>query len=197
MIPALILAAGLSSRMAPRDKLMEPVDAEALIRRQVRIAAEAGLTPVVALPAADHPRASALADLAHVPLVLPGSAEGMGGTLRDGIAALPDAPRAMILLADLPEITAEDLRAVLAAADRTPGALAWRGTDQSGRAGHPILIARALRPAFAGLRGDDGGRSVMAAHRDRTVLVPLPGRHATLDLDTPQDWAAWRAATGR
>jgi hypothetical protein len=24
-------------------------------------------------------------------------------------------------------------------------------------------------------------------------VIPLPGQMATLDLDTPEDWAAWRA----
>jgi CTP:molybdopterin cytidylyltransferase MocA len=46
------------------------------------------------------------------------------------------------------------------------------------------------------LQGDDGGRAIMIAHRDQTHLVPLPGDHATRDLDTPEDWAAWRAETG-
>ena len=38
-------------------------------------------------------RQQALAGLDHVPHYLPGSAEGMGGTLRDGVAALPPCPR--------------------------------------------------------------------------------------------------------
>jgi hypothetical protein len=25
-------------------------------------------------------------------------------------------------------------------------------------------------------------------------LITLPARHAVTDLDTPEDWAAWRAA---
>jgi len=29
------------------------------------------------------------------------------------------------------------------------------------------------------------------------VLVPLPADHARRDLDTPADWAAFRAETGR
>ena len=40
-------------------------------------------------------------------------------------------------------------------------------------------------------RGDEGGRSVLARQKDRVRQVPLPGTMATLDLDTPEDWAAF------
>ncbi len=57
-----------------------------------------------------------------------------------------------------------------------------------GQPGHPILIAAALRPAFATLSGEDGGRHILAAVATQVVGVPLPGSHATRDLDTPEDW---------
>jgi molybdenum cofactor cytidylyltransferase len=45
--------------------------------------------------------------------------------------------------------------------------------------------------------GDEGGRSVLAAHRDRVERIALPDDHAVLDLDTPEDWAAFRASGGQ
>jgi molybdenum cofactor cytidylyltransferase len=149
----------------------------------------------VAVPAADHPRALAIADLPATVLALPGSAEGLGGTLREGVAALPEAPAFLLVLADLPGLTAADLRSVTAARDRYPQAMIWRGTDRDGRKGHPILCDTSLRQAFAALHGDDGGRAVMAVHASRTIAVPLADDHATFDLDTPEDWANWRAGT--
>ena len=66
---ALILAAGLGTRLAPlsavRAKAALPVAGEALIRRQVRWLAAAGVRRVVVnlhhLPADDHRRRSATA----------------------------------------------------------------------------------------------------------------------------------------
>ncbi len=190
MIPILILAAGQSRRMGGPDKLLETVAGEPLLRRLVRAAGAAGLSPHVALPAADHPRARALDGLSATRLVLEGSAEGMGGTLREGVAALPDCARFLVTAADLPGLTAEDLAAV-AAADAGE-ALIVIATDAAGRPGHPIAFDASLRPAFAQLSGDLGARGIVAANRARIRSLPLPGDHATRDLDTPEDWAAWR-----
>ncbi|MCC5975136.1 MAG: nucleotidyltransferase family protein, partial [Rubellimicrobium sp.] len=88
--------------------------------------------------------------------------------------------------------TQVDLRKVMAAADTDPDSLIWRGATEDGAPGHPILFDARLRPEFASLDGDTGGAPLLARHRDRTCLVPLPGQRARRDLDTPEDWAAWR-----
>ena len=93
--PVLILAAGNSSRMRGADKLLEPVGGQPLLRRVVEAAIAAGLEAWVALPRLDHPRSVALEGLDFHPLVLGGSAEGLGGTLREGVAALPPCSRFM------------------------------------------------------------------------------------------------------
>lgn len=193
-IPILLLAAGQSSRMRGRDKLMEAVEGRPLIRLQVERALAAGLDPWVALPCPDHPRARALAGLAHHPLVLPGSAEGMGGTLREGVAALPACPRFLVMAADLVALTSADLAAVAAAP--FGAALVLVATDATGQLGHPVAFAADLRPAFAQLSGDEGARRVVRANRARMKTVALPGDHATRDLDTPEDWDAWRRESG-
>lgn len=192
---ALILAAGASSRMRGRDKLLEPVEGQALVARQAAIAAQVLPEVIVALPPPPHPRYDALKGLEVTALAVPESAEGMGGTLRGAVARLPaDCSGLLLLLGDLPEITEADLRAVLTAREAAPDALIWRGATEDGAPGHPILFAPETFPDFAELRGDAGGQSLIRRHRARLYLVPLPGRHARRDLDTPEDWARWRAA---
>jgi molybdenum cofactor cytidylyltransferase len=44
------------------------------------------------------------------------------------------------------------------------------------------------------LTGDQGARDLLRAHADDVRAVVLPARHAVTDLDTPEDWANWRAA---
>ena len=188
--PILILAAGRSSRMQGRDKLMELIGGEPLLRRQARAALDAGLLPFVALPAPDHPRSHALKDLAVTPLYLPGSTEGMGGTLRDGVAALPACARFMVMAADLPELTSADLSKIATTDPRE--ALIVIATSAVGALGHPVAFDAALRSAFARLQGDTGAKAVVKANRNRIMTVALPGEHATRDLDTPEEWAQWR-----
>lgn len=194
--PILILAAGASARMGGRDKLMEPVAGLPLLRLMAERALATG-APVLAVLPPDRPaRATALAGLALRRITAEDAAEGMAASLRAGIAALPpDAPGVMILPADMPGITAEDMARML---DRWAGApdTILRGTDEQGREGHPVLFPADLFPALMALTGDRGARSVLAANRARLRTIALPGDHAVLDLDTPEDWATFRAGEG-
>lgn len=149
----------------------------------------------VALPPRPHARYEALKDLNVELRGTDCCSEGMGGSLRESIASLPsDTSAALLLLADLPDLTLEDLTRVVASRDANPEAAIWRGSTTLGAPGHPILFARETFPAFADLQGDDGGKAVIAAFADRMCFVPLPGDRARRDLDTPEDWAEWRSA---
>lgn len=191
-IPVILLAAGASTRMRGRDKLLEEVEGQPLLRRQARLAR--GVGPViVALPPAPHPRYAALSGLDITALPVPDAAEGMGASLRTAFAALPPKTRAaMVMLADMPEVQAQDLARLAAAVDVESDMLIWRAATAQGAPGHPIVFAAPLFAQMRQLRGDDGGRSVVRAVADRVQLVPLPGNRARLDLDTPEDWSAWR-----
>lgn len=190
----LILAAGASSRMAPRDKLLEEIGGETLLRRVARRAVGTGAPVIVVLPPDRPLRIRALEGLALVTTVAEDAARGMTASLRAGIATLPPGtPGAMILPADMPGPTTEDLAHLLQLFEADPQAI-YRATTVDGREGHPALFPADLFPALAGLSGDEGGRSVVQANRDRLRRVALPGDRAVLDLDTPEDWAAFRAS---
>jgi len=191
-LPVILLAAGASTRMRGRDKLLEEVDGQPLLRRQARLAQ--GIGPViVALPPAPHPRYTALSGLDVTALPIAEAAEGMGASLRAAFAALPaQTPAAMVMLADMPELQAEDLARLAEAVDTDSDTLIWRAATSGGAPGHPIVFAAALFELLKQLTGDDGGRAVVQRAADRVYMVPLPGDRARLDLDTPEDWAAWR-----
>lgn len=194
-IAILMLAAGSSSRMRGRDKLMELVDGQPLLRRQVLRALPTGCRVYVTLPAAPHARYAALEGLDCTAISVPDAREGMNASLSAGLRALPAETQAvMVLLADMPDIDESDLGDTLRRVEPASQTLIWRATTQDGRAGHPIVFHKSLIPALMELSGDQGGSAVVRAHRDRTTLFALPANHARTDLDTPEAWAAWRAA---
>ncbi|MEP5729656.1 MAG: nucleotidyltransferase family protein [Sulfitobacter sp.] len=193
--PIIILAAGASSRMRGRDKLLEDIDGSSLLRRQVNVALHAKIGPVyVALPVSPHPRYTVLqgADVQIISVV--DAQEGMGASLRTAFAALPSqAQCAMLLLADLPDLEVSDLQKIHGAIDLDGPALIWRGITQEGAPGHPIVFHNNLFAEFAKLTGDSGGREVVAVAQGHVVHVALSGNRARNDLDTPEEWANWRA----
>lgn len=194
-LPILILAAGAATRMAPRDKLLEPIHGKPLLTRVAEMASKISDFTLVALPPDRPARFAAIEDTNARPLTVRDAAEGMNASLRAGLEALPKAPAFMLLLADLPELTEDDLRAVIASHKANPEALIWRGATEDGKPGHPVIFSSALFSKIQQLQGDDGAKSVVAAAKDRVHLTPLPGQRARLDLDTPEAWSAWRAAT--
>jgi len=181
--------------MRGADKLLQDVDGVALLRRQALMALGLSDDVRITLPPRPHPRYDVLDDLPVQRVEVAEAAEGMGASLRTIFATLDaDVTRAMLLLADLPDITEGDLRAVIDATKTHPHALIWRGATSGGAGGHPMIFSKVLFAEFQSLTGDSGGNSIVAKAGDAVHHVPLPGDRARRDLDTPEDWAAWREA---
>ena len=192
-VAILIPAAGASSRMRGRDKLLEEVAGRpllGLVAARARAVAEAVL---VTLPDPPGARGAALSGLDVTRVPVADASVGMAASLRAGVAALPEGIQGlMILPADMPEIEEEDLSSVVRAFERDPHAI-WRGAGANGTPGHPVLFPGDCLPRIAAVSGDRGAREVLRAEAARVRALPLPGGHALTDLDTPEDWARWRA----
>lgn len=193
-IPILILAAGQSTRMRGVDKLMRQINRVPLLRRVAAMACAATTDAVlVALPAAPHPRWAMLDDLDVTCVTVKDAAEGINASLRAGVSALSgECDAVLVLLADLPDLTASDIKKVAQAVELKPDARIWRGTTNDGKPGHPVVFHRSLFAELRALKGDSGAQSVVQDHLAQVELVPLPRQNARFDLDTPQDWDQWQ-----
>ena len=186
-----LLAAGASRRMHGADKLLEPVGGQPLLRRQAAAALATGARVLVALPPDAPARGRALDGLGVETVLVADAADGMGHSLAAAArAAGPDQPL-MVVPADMALIGAAEMTALIAAARSGPNRI-WRGLAAGGRPGHPVVFPARLQPLLAALTGDQGARDLLGA--EAAVLVPLKGDAALLDLDTPEDWTAFRAA---
>jgi CTP:molybdopterin cytidylyltransferase MocA len=194
-VTILLLAAGGSTRMAPRDKLMEPVDGVPLLRDRA-LAAHATGAPVIVALRPDRPeRRAVVEDLPLHLLTVPDAEGGMARSIAAGAAAVGPDTALMIAPADTPDITTRDMALLIEAAESEPEAI-HQGASH-GRFGHPIVFPPDLVPGLTTLDGDRGARSLILANEHRRRLHDLPGEAAIEDLDTPEDWARWRARTGR
>ena len=196
-IAILIPAAGASSRMRGTDKLTQLIAGEPLLRRQARRACAVGAHVVVTLPDHLHPRARALAGLPVQPVAIPDAEEGMAASLRRAVGMMPRGfDGVMILPADMPEIDEADMQALVDSFYRSPHPMVQQGMAEDGTPGHPVLFPADCIPALRGLTGDAGARDVLRANSHRLRRIPMPGRHAVTDLDTPEAWESWRRETG-
>ena len=190
----ILLAAGASARMRGADKLLQEVGGMACVKAMALRGLAGGMQVIVTLPARDHPRAVALAETPVLRLPVPDADQGMAHSLRAAITALPEGTEAaMILPADMPGLEIDDLRAVIDEARTHPEALIVQAATEDGTPGHPVLFRAALFPEIEALTGESGARPVIQRHAEHRRMVKRPGRRARLDLDTPEEWAAWRA----
>jgi molybdenum cofactor cytidylyltransferase len=193
-VAGVVLAAGSSSRMGT-NKLFLSLAGETVLQRAVRTATAAGLEPVVVVLGHESERArAALAGLRCLPVENPDFAQGINTSLRTGIAALPaSAAAALVLLADMPFVTAEMLAAVVSR--YREGSARLVVSNYAGVDAPPILYDRSLFPELRALKGDGCGKQVVKRHRSEAVQLAWPAGALT-DLDLPADVERVRAQLG-
>lgn len=186
---ALVLAAGAGSRFGGA-KLLAPYGSGVLLDAALAAALAAPVRTVTVVTGAEAERVAA-AVRAFAPGVrvvhAPDHAEGMGASLRTGVASLPaDASGAFVFLGDMPRVPHTVLAPLAAAlaAGAPAAAPAWQG-----RRGNPVLIGRQLFPQLLELKGDQGARAVLNALGDRLALVAAPDDGVLFDVDEPGDLA--------
>jgi molybdenum cofactor cytidylyltransferase len=194
-VAAVVLAAGQSRRMGGPNKLLEEVGGKPLVRRAVEQALASAARPVVVVTG--HQRDGVEAALAGLPVQLvhnPDFADGLSTSLKAGIAALPaESDAAVVCLADMPQVDATLLDRMAAAFDPARGALIVVPTFE-GKRGNPVLWARRFFPELSALQGDVGARHLIGTYVDAVTEVPVDGRSAFFDVDTPAALSEARAS---
>jgi molybdenum cofactor cytidylyltransferase len=193
-VAAVVLAAGRSTRMGGPNKLL----ADIARRPLVRIAAEEALAsrakPVIVVTG--HQREQVETALAGLPVQFvhnPDFADGLGTSVRAGIAAVPaDADGAIVCLGDMPQVDAGLIDRLIAAFDPDQGALVVMPTFE-GRRGNPVLWSRRFFPDLTAIEGDVGARHLIGRYSEAVVEVPLEGKAALVDVDTPEALVGVRA----
>jgi len=194
-IAAIVLAAGRSSRMAPCNKLLEPVGGEPLVRRVAGVVLESGARPILVVTGYEAPHvAAALAGLDLTIVANPDYADGLSTSLRAGLEALPSGiDGTLICLGDMPQVDTEVLSALTAS---FTGESAICVPVYRGRRGNPVLWGRRYFAEIMTLSGDAGARPLLARHREHVVEVEVASDGIFADVDTPADLARLTLSNG-
>jgi molybdenum cofactor cytidylyltransferase len=181
---AVILAAGLSSRMAPVNKLLRSLGDRPVIQHVVQTALDAGLDPVIVV--CGHDREAVRAALAGLPVRIVGNddyEEGLASSIRAGVAAIAaDVDAAVFLLGDMPLVAPRHLRPLLAAFTPAEGHSICIPT-YGARRGNPVLWSAQHFPRLLELSGDQGARVLFRDLADHILEVDMPDDAVLVDID--------------
>ncbi len=194
-VAAILLAAGGSRRFGS-PKQLHRVGGVSLVRRAAETARSAGCRPlVVVLGAAADAIAPELDPGACAIVVHEGWREGMGSSIRAGVARLreeaPDCPAALLLLADQPAVSEPLLRALIERFRLGPEPAA--ACRYGGILGPPAIFSASLFEELESLSGDEGARSLLRSGRIAVAEIDFP--EGVNDVDQPPDARAERRAS--
>jgi molybdenum cofactor cytidylyltransferase len=186
-IAAVVLAAGRSTRMGGPNKLLAEIGGRPLVRIAVEQALASRAKPVIVVTG--HERERVEAALKGLPVQFvhnPDFAVGLGGSVRTGIAAVPAAADgAIVCLGDMPQVDAALIDRLITAFAPEQGALAVMPTID-GQRGNPVLWSRRFFPDLMAIEGDVGARNLINRYGEAVVEVPVTGKGALVDVDTPE-----------
>jgi molybdenum cofactor cytidylyltransferase len=180
--------------MGGPNKLLAEIGGRPLIRIAVDEALKSRARPVIVVTG--HQRERVEAALAGLPVKFvhnPNFAEGLGTSLRSGIAALPaDVDGAIVCLGDMPQVDAAMIDRLIGTLDPDKGALVAVPTID-GKRGNPVVWSRRFFSDLMAVEGDVGARYLIGRYPEAVVEMPLSGTAALTDVDTPEALEAVKA----
>jgi molybdenum cofactor cytidylyltransferase len=161
-----------------------------LLRRTCGTALEAGFSKALVVLGFEHADfAGQLASLPVETIINPLFADGLSTSLQTGIHALaPEVDGVLVMLADMPGLTAVNISKLIDAFKRAGGTAIVRATDH-GKRGNPVILPRMVFPEIFKLRGDVGAKPIVEGFEGRVIDVEI-GSAASVDVDTAEAIAA-------
>jgi molybdenum cofactor cytidylyltransferase len=191
VIPAVVLAAGRSSRMGRAKATLAVDTTDSFLTRIVRTFLDAGVDDVVVVVGHQADAVVSSFSTSGLPARFVVNHEydrGQWSSLVAGLGVVdrPGVSAALITLVDVPLVTPETVRAVIECYRRTRAPVV-RPTS-GGRHGHPLLVDRSL---FQELRAADpasGAKPIIRAHASSAGDLEIADEGAFRDIDTEEDY---------
>jgi molybdenum cofactor cytidylyltransferase len=191
VIAAIVLAAGLSSRMG-RNKLTAALDGKPLLRHAVEAAIKSHAAETIVVTGNDAEQVQAA--LAGLPVRFVHNndyRQGLSTSLKAGIRAVPaEYDGAVVLLGDMPGVDAALIDRLIAAFHPEEGRTICVATH-AGKRGNPVLWARRFFSDILALEGDVGAKHLIAVNDDAVCEVEAPDDGPLVDIDTPDALVAY------
>ena len=186
-VGAIVLAAGLSSRMGGDNKLLCDLDGKPVLRRIVENLVASKASPIVIVTGHQCDAVQELIqDLPVTSCFNENFADGMSTSIAAGIAGVPaDLAGVLIVLGDMPLINRVIIDDLIEEFGEGPAEKIVVPV-MAGRRGHPVLWGRQYLGALQSLSGDQGGKRLLAEHAGHIVERQFSDQAIFADADTPE-----------
>jgi molybdenum cofactor cytidylyltransferase len=202
-IAAIVLAAGSSSRMGEgRHKLLLPLAGRPVLAHVLDSVLASSVRPIILVLGhrADEVREHVASYLNNPAITIVENSDylqGMSTSMRVGLQTLmakttgtateQPVTGAVILLGDQPLLTPQIIDTLISTQQKTGKRIV--APLYEGRRGNPTLFDASLFPELLEVSGDEGGRSVLARHKEEVETVEVGDALANYDVDT---WEAYQ-----
>jgi molybdenum cofactor cytidylyltransferase len=198
VIGAVVLAAGAGSRLGHRPKCLLELGSVPLIRRTLIALSGAGVDEVVVV--LGHHAALIEPLVQDFPVTLVQNPEpdaGQVSSQRVGLAALTGKLDAvLVVLADQPLLGAADITALIGAFKKRPEGTRVVQPHVGGERANPVIFDASVRDDILAGQLNAGCRQWQAAHPEQVHAFASDNRRYRVDIDTPDDIAAFERDTG-
>ena len=193
-VSAVLLAAGMSTRMGEQNKLLLPLGGKAIITHSLE--ALLGTNPTQVVVVLGHQASLVRETLSLFEgkvdfITNPNYDSGMTSSIQTGVAALRGAsPGVMICLGDMPFLTTSNLLefgSAFTQAAQTDSRSIVVPTYQ-GKRGNPVTFSMDYRDEMIGHTFQEGLKGLVKSNQDHVVEVPSDARDVRLDIDTPEEY---------
>lgn len=192
-IASIVLAAGQSSRMGQKNKLLMDWNGRSIISRVVETSLSCEVDRVIVVTG--HDAVSVQNEIASQPvdfLYAANYALGLSESLKVGIANVTGSvDGALICLGDMPQVHATTLNVIIQTFKASDGSAICTPYFKGCR-GNPILWPQEFFSDFAKLDGDKGALSLLQRYGDQIVQIDVTDPGVCNDIDTPDDLARCR-----
>ena len=188
-ITAVILAAGQSRRMGKNNKLLMEINGIPMVRHSVDIILSAQIDDVIVVTG--HEQAEIKGALSGLNVSYKHNSlyeNGISSSLKVGIANVPvKSDGVLICLGDMPLITNDDIKCLIAAFNPSEGRAICVPTYK-GKWGNPVLIGKQFFAEIQDLSGDIGARHLISDYPDLVCEVEVESDGVLSDFDVPESF---------
>jgi molybdenum cofactor cytidylyltransferase len=188
MLSLIVLAAGKSTRMHGRNKLLANIDGKPMIRRVVETALNSKVDEVIVVLGWEAQSIhEVLADLPCRFILNKDYEHGQSSSVKAGLKEIAKATRAILILpGDVARIDTHSINVVLDAYNNRKTLIVVAAHKD--RLGHPILLSKELFEEIGRIDEQTFGlKSVVTRHQGEMRLVETGTENVLRDIDTPED----------